>query len=393
MKRILLRWAVIAASALAVPTAQAQLFRPMGLDDGLGKDIHFYYMSRMHVEGDSLFVCTNKGLYCKDLSDDASQWHLAGFEGIALYDYARNGNDMLALRHNVDSCFLLLSHDGGQTYQEINPPGLIMNSPRSPHKLVRLVQHPEDPNMLLALSSIWGIYRSTDFGHTWSKECGATLALGTSIGFHPARPDIIYNSGSNDIEEPCINITYDGGQTWNIIFPFWNGDNMVFQIAFNPSNPDRWIIGGLGIVGTSDDNGHNWELQELDRQRTATWNLTAFDNQNSDIVYMAGSLNSEAKVMCSTDGGRSWLAPQTEPDQLYVNDIQQYGDKLLVYTGSDVYEVSKAELLAQSNSSVQRVVPDGAEGPAEVYDLQGRPTDAPSTGIYIKNGRKVILTR
>ena len=390
MKRNLLRLAVIAIAALSSLAVQGQLFRPMGLGDGLGKHIHSYYMPRMHVEGDSLFVCTNQGLYCKDLSDDASQWQLAGFEGIPLQDYVRNGNDMLALRHNVDSCFLLLSHDGGQTYQDITSTELIVNNPRVKNVLIRLVQHPEDPNTLLVLSKIWGMYRLTDFGRTWSKECGDTLALGTSIGFHPARPDIIYNSGSDDIEEPCINITYDGGQTWNIIFPFWNGDNAVFHIAFNPSNPDRWIIGGLGIVGTSDDNGHNWELQELDRQRTAAWNLTAFDNENSNIVYMAGSLSSEVKVMCSTDGGRSWLAPQTEPDQLYVNDMQQYGDKLLIYTGADVYEVSKSELLATSSIPAQHIS-SSADESSEVYDLQGRRTTHTGSGIYIKNGRKVMV--
>ena len=97
MKRNLLRLAVIAIAALSSLAVQGQLFRPMGLGDGLGKHIHSYYMPRMHVEGDSLFVCTNQGLYCKDLSDDASQWQLAGFEGIPLQDYVRNGNDMLAL--------------------------------------------------------------------------------------------------------------------------------------------------------------------------------------------------------------------------------------------------------------------------------------------------------
>ena len=143
-------------------------------------------------------------------------------------------------------------------------------------------------------------------------------------------------------------------------------------------------------MGTSDDNGQTWELQELDRQRTAAWNLTAFDNENSNIVYMAGSLNSEVKVMCSTDGGRSWLAPQTEPDQLYVNDMQQYGDKLLIYTGADVYEVSKSELLATSSIPAQHIS-SSADESSEVYDLQGRRTTHTGSGIYIKNGRKVVV--
>ena len=95
--------------------------------------------------------------------------------------------------------------------------------------------------------------------------------------------------------------------------------------------------------------------------------------------------------MCSTDGGRSWHPSQVmtfEKDFERVNDLQQYGDRLLIYSESDVYEVSKAELVAQSTTAIRSVTSDTATSPA--YDLQGRKVVNPKHGIYIINKRKVV---
>ena len=385
MNMRLQRIAIITIAALVSMTMQAQLFRPMGLGEELCKRQYNSFMPQMHVEENTLYVCTNQGLYSKDLTRDESEWQLAGFEGIPLQDYARNGEDILALRHNVDSCFLLLSHDGGQTYEDITSSDLIVNNPLNHNVMIRLAQHPDDPNTLLVLSNIWGIYRSTDFGRTWSRLGGNTI--GSFFGYHPARPEIIYNSGEDDIFEPVINISYDNGQTWDCMCPFWTGDNTAYQIAFNPSNPDRWIFGAYGNMCTTNDNGHTWSLCELNQDaRRSIWLQTAYDSDNSNIVYTVSS----GKIMCSTDDGDSWLAPQTvEAANIGVYDFKQYGDKLLLFTRTDVYVASKAELLTQS--SVQDVKHDDAEGSSETYDLQGKRISHPSNGIFIKNGKKVVV--
>ena len=71
-----------------------------------------------------------------------------------------------------------------------------------------------------------------------------------------------------------------------------------------------------------------------------------------------------------------------------VNDLQQYNDRLLIYAESDVYTVSKAELIAQSTAAIRSITSDTPTSPT--YDLQGRQVEAPRRGIFIKNGRKVI---
>ena len=380
--------------------ASAQLFRPLGLGFNGGERQGNCSQPRMHVEGDRLYVCTNQGLYAKDLSANNSAWQLVGFEGVPLQDYARRGNDILALRYNEGGSFLLLSHDGGQTYEDVTPE--IFRGEKY-ERLPSLAQHPTAPNTLLVSSLYWGVFLSTDFGQTWENltEFIYGNAGASFIGFHPTRPSIIYNSGEDNIMEGHINISYDSGQTWNnhgnsLGFP---GDNCVHQPTFHPTNPDRWLAGGEGCVFLSDDNGQTWSCQNYwdDESRSAYWYFSAFDNEHPDTVYMAGHLMRSGqkgaciKLICSTDGGRSWHPSQVmsfEKDFERVNDLQQYHDRLLIYSESDVYEVSKAELIAQSTTAIRTITSDTKESPT--YDLQGRKVVEPKHGIYIINKRKVV---
>ena len=242
----------------------------------------------MHVEGDRLYVCTYKGLYAKDLSADNSTWQLAGFEGVPLQNCARRGSDILALCYNEGDNFLLLSHDSGLTYEDITPE--IFRGEKH-ERLIELAQHPTDPNTLLVSSLYRGLLLSKDFGQTW--ECLTEFIYAnpaaTFIGFHPARPNIIYNSGEGMIFEGHIKISYDSGQTWNdhgnsLGFP---GDNCVHQPTFHPTNPDRWLAGGEGCVFLTDDNGQTWSCQNYwgDESRNAYWFFSAFDSEHPDTVY------------------------------------------------------------------------------------------------------------
>ena len=386
--------------ALVAMLGQAQLFHPLGLGFNGGERQGECSHPRMHIKGDKLYICTSLGLYAKDLTNDNSAWKIVGFEGIPLQDYARHGSDILALRYNKGGGFLLLSHDGGQTYEDVTPDLLCHEKYET---LINLAQHPTDPGTLIVSSFYHGILRSTDFGQTWEQLTEVVFgnSVASFIGFHPARPSIIYNSGEDDNLAGHIYISYNGGKTWNdhcedLGFP---GDNCVHQPAFHPIKPDRWIAGGEGCVFLSNDNGQTWSCQNYwgDETRTAYWYFTAFDDEHPDTVYMVGCLgrngrkNACIKIMCSTDGGRSWHESQVmesmrEFDR--VNDLQQYNDRLLIYAESDVYTVSKAELIAHSTAAIRSVTSDTATAPT--YDLHGRRVEKPRRGIFIKNGRKIV---
>ena len=351
---------ILALVALVSLVTYGQLFKPLGLGIETSRDmVGEWYQPQIHVEGDILYVCTKQGLYSKDLSSDESEWQLVGFEGIPLQDYARSGDDMLALRHcyYVHSEFLLLSHDGGKTYEDITPAFFKGRG----YAFVSLNQHPTDPNILLTSTSSGGngILLTTDFGQTWNKLSPFTPEY---TGFHPLTPEIIYESYGEHLDEITdLHISYDGGQTWqnkSSYLPEYVG---IYRMAFHPANPNRWIAGGTSCVHSTNDNGQTWETQSLRDYNNplndaylAPWRYAIYDNENPDIVYMAAcSRGDYMRLMCSTDGGTTWNKPHLEPIKTtpteFVFDMKQYGDKLLIYSQSDVYVVSKAELIEETS--------------------------------------------
>ncbi len=351
--------AILALASFVTIALHGQLFHPLGLGIETPKRmVGDYFQPQMHVEGDILYVCTNQGLYSKDLSSEGSEWQLVGFEGIPLQDYVRRGEDILALRHcyYVHSEFLLLSHDGGKTYKDITPDFFKGRG----YAFLSLEQHPADPNTLLTSSSSGcGILLTTDFGQTWEKLADFTPVY---TGFHPLNPEIIYECGGGGYtdEKTDIRISYDGGQTWEEKAQCFSNYNTVFRMAFHPADLNKWIAGGYHCVHSTNDNGQSWNTQylrdydnPLNEDYMAPWRYAAYDNENPDIVYMASSsYNGYMKLMCSTDGGETWNRPYMEPIKTtpteYVFDMKQYGDKLLIYSQSDVYMVSKADLIAQT---------------------------------------------
>ena len=359
--------AILALVPFVTVVAHGQLFHPLGLGIEASNDmVGEWFQPQMHIEGDILYACTNQGLYSKDLSNEGSEWQLVGFEGIPLQDYVRRGEDILALRHcyYVHSEFLLLSHDGGKTYEDITPAFFKGRG----YAFLSLEQHPTDPNTLLTSSCYnCGLFLTTDFGQTWNKLADYTPEY---TGFHPLNPDIIYESGGEHLDEITdLHISYDGGHTWqnrSSQLPHYREISHyreIFRMAFHPTQPDKWIAGGYQCVYTTNDNGQTWDTQHLhdydnplnplNEDYNAPWRYAAYDNENTDIVYMAGSsYNGYMKLMCSTDGGKTWNRPYLEPIKTspteYVFDMKQYGDKLLIYSQSDVYMVSKADLIAQT---------------------------------------------
>ena len=369
-----------------------QLFTPLNLGIEKCELKESHHQPQMHIEGDILYVCTNQGLYSRDLSNREGKWQLAGFKDIPLQDFVRSGNDMMALCNSNSSC-LLLSHDGGENFKDITP-DLFKGNKNDGKTLISLAQNPVDSNTLLVLSNPTGILQTSDFGQTWNQ---ITSMIPQHIGYHPLNPDIICIGGKTLFYAPCIYISYDCGQTWSYLMPENHGDNCVNRISFDPVNPDRWIAGGQGVIYSSADNGFTWNTHyfEGDVRGDVDWRLAAYDNENSDIVYMAGCSQDKTEVICSIDGGNTWSMPQTismktsSSEMIY--DLEQYDGKLLFFTESDIYEVSKTELLAQSTSIRNISTLTNIES-IGIYDLLGRKQRIrPSEGIYILQGQKVLV--
>ena len=112
------RLVILAFAVLVSAAVRGQLFHPLGLGFEISDQWRQIFQPQMYVEGDILYVCTWHGLYSKDLSNNGSEWQLAGFDGIPVLDYVRRGDDIFALCFNDKNDVFLLSHDGGITFEE-----------------------------------------------------------------------------------------------------------------------------------------------------------------------------------------------------------------------------------------------------------------------------------
>ena len=397
MKRhLLLVFAVFITIAV-----HGQLFHPLGLGIETPTEIVADFQPQIHIEANSLFVCTKQGLYSKDLSNAESEWQLAGFKGIPILDYVRRENDIFALCFDNQNDIFLLSHDGGLTYEDVTPDNFRSFINKEGHTFWYFNQHPTDPDTFLLTSYHGpGMFLTSDFGQTWEKLTDYTPDY---MGFHPLNPEIIYECGGGGFtdEKTDVRISYDGGQTWQEKAQCFPNYNTVFRMAFHPTDPDKWIVGGRKSVYSTNDGGQTWETQYLGDNSASDyydyfldWRYAAYDNENPDIVYLAGGHQTQhMKLLCSTDGGKTWNRPYLEPIKTspteYMFDMKQYGDKLLIYSQSDVYMVSKAELIAQT-TSVRNI--SSAEESSALFDLQGRKLDKiTQPGIYIRDGRIVLV--
>lgn len=399
------RHIVLILAILGPLAVYGQLFLPLGLGIETSDQLRQIFQPRMYVDGDSLFVCTKQGLYSKDLSDENSMWLLSGFEGIPVLDYVRKGNDIFALCFNDRNDVFLLSHDGGKTFEDVTPDDFRYFTNMYGHVFWYFGRHPNDPNTFLLSSCLFaGIFLTTDFGKTWEKLSFYTPDY---LGFHPRNPDIIYECGGGGFtdEKTDFRVSYDGGKTWEEKASCLPNGGEVSRVAFHPINPDRWIAGGFRCVYTTSDNGKTWDTQYFidDSEKETVWRHPNYDNENADFVYMVGGYHPKyIKLMCSTDGGITWNKPYMEPIKTtpydFVFDMKQYRDKLLIYSQSDVYMVSKAELIEQATSLNGGASLTSSRNDEEIYDLSGRKMvrgqrsmpNGLKRGIYIQNGKKVV---
>ncbi len=394
------RLALIVLTTVLTMAVHGQLFHPLGLRIETPREIVTDFQPQIHVEGNTLYVCTKQGLYSKDLSNAESEWQLVGFEGLPILDYVRRGGDIFALCFDNQNDIFLLSHDGGLTYEDVTPDDFRSFINKEGHTFWYFNQHPTDLDTFLLTSYHGpGIFMTTDFGQTWNKLGDYTPGY---MGFHPLNPEIIYECGGGGFtdEKTDVRISYDGGKTWKEKAQCFPNYNTLFRMAFHPTDPGKWIAGGRRSVYTTNDAGQTWETQYLDGDNSVSdyddysidWRYAAFDNENPDIVYLAGGHQSQyMKLMCSTDGGKTWNKPYPEPIKTspteYMFDMKQYGDKLLIYSQSDVYEISKAGLF-EYTTSVRSM--SSTEESSALFDLLGRKLPkAPKKGMYLMKSKSL----
>lgn len=142
-----------------------------------------------------------------------------------------------------------------------------------PGRITDLAVHPSEPEVIYVASAAGGVFKSTDFGNSWTAVFDSTgvQSIG-AIAIHPYDPDILYvgtgeaNTSGDSYEGTGIYKTDDGGASWTYVgLP---ESYHIGRIVIDPMWPETVYVAAAGkLFGTnpergvyrSTNGGANWE--------------------------------------------------------------------------------------------------------------------------------------
>lgn len=208
----------------------------------------------------------------------------------------------------TDDVGVLISRDGGETWQTLN----------TPQRAGSVAIAPSDPNVMYATFFQEGVRRSNDGGETWT-DISAGLPRGCSlveVAVSPSDPLHVYLIGSTGWNGAFF-YSGDGGFTWvassrlkpdaqaNPTLPDdYQGTTSLSNpknLAINPRNPQELYIAANWRPCHSEDGGRTWNERVRGADISCIYDLRFFRGRTYACAMDEGALVSE-------DDGRSWHA-------------------------------------------------------------------------------------
>src|SRR3982074_193501 len=120
---------------------------------------------------------------------------------------------------------------------------------------------PSQPNVFYIGFDNGGVWRSTDFGSTWTPlfDEQPTGSIG-AIAVAPSNPDILYVGSGEGLQRPDLSTgdgiykAIDAGKSWP--HPGLRDGQQIPQIAVDPRDPNRLFVAVLGHpYGPNEERG------------------------------------------------------------------------------------------------------------------------------------------
>ncbi len=209
-------------------------------------------------------------------------------------------------------------------------------------RIMALLIHPTNPDIIYAGAASGGLWKSTDFGGTWANVFNESFSIG-ALAFEPGDPNTIYvGTGENS---PAGVATYPGNGVWRSTDAGATWANIgltdigyTAKIAINPLNPQTIYVAAVGLyrarttergVFKSTNRGATWNqvlflndttcgidvaIDPLDTGRVFAAMWTRYRTPHVSVITGAAS-----GLYLSDDGGTSWLTiagafPNNDPN-------------------------------------------------------------------------------
>ena len=215
------------------------------------------------------------------------------------------------------------------TYQELR---WRMIGPYRGGRTRALAGVPSQPNVFYIGAVDGGVWKSTDYGRTWSPifDSQPTQSIG-AIAIAPSDPNIIYVASGEGLARPDLSVgngiykSTDAGKTWTHL-GLRNGQQIP-GLAIDPRDPNHVLAAVLGHpygpgeergIYLSSDGGQNW-TKVLSKNENTGGDQVEFDPSNPDVAYASmwsvrqgpwednnEYQTTDGGLFKSTDGGKTW---------------------------------------------------------------------------------------
>ena len=349
--------------------------------------ISAYHDYKIEYSNNKIYAAASRGLYQREL-ELSDEWVKLAFTDSAIVDFEVHGDTIVAISDSL----LFISVDGGKTANSIFIDKI--DPYRKNTHIIKTLRgvavHPSNANKIhVTLKK--GFAYTDDGGITWSR--GDSLIWLDDMVYNPLDDKNLIAYHNNDVNIITY-VSVDGGCNWEQTKGYDDYLRKIYSVVFHPIDKNKVILCGGGIYAISKDQGHSWMISgdpDIGTLPELYLYDIVYDLSNPDILYGASEMyyyQCQISIHRSMDGGFTWevfyVIENESPMGVY--DMCIVDSKLVIYTFHDreVYLLDVDEV-----ASISPVTSEAALTP--YYDLQGRPVAAPARGIYIKDGKKVVI--
>jgi uncharacterized protein (TIGR03437 family) len=188
---------------------------------------------------------------------------------------------------------IFTSTDAGANWS-LSTNGLIVpgSIPPSPPELSAMAANPAQPGMVFAIAQAPDfVYRSADFGQTWTQVNFPPGGAPQAVAFSPADSNTLFLGQ----RQGAMLKSTDGGSTWTSLSTetVWGPQGL----AISPNNASILLAAGSSALGRSSDGGKTWASVF-----PLSLGSVAFDPRNSGVAYAFDA----SGLYRSMDTGQTW---------------------------------------------------------------------------------------
>ena len=331
----------------------------------------------------TLYAATTEGVFVS--TDGAASWQSAtnGLTGFGILTILADPSQTGTLYASVQSPpALFRSTDFGQTWTQL---------PIAPNQLTSAVNAIViGSNGAILLATNQGILISTDGGTTWTAGAGLPVQNNQTLAISPDDPSIVYlvNSSSK------VQRSTDGGQTFSTVFSSTHLTQLS-RVAVDPKNPSTVYVTDYDLLFRSTDAGETWS--QLSLPNSITPQTIFISSADSRVFLGIYSPNNVFVTKWSADGSQvlySTYLGGSGRDGASGIAVDANGSAYITggTSSSDFPTTSGAfqtKLTTPQDVFVAKLSPDGSR---LIYSTLLGSQSAVSTGIALDNTGSAVIT-